>query len=150
MKATKYYSCFIAYGGPDQDFAARLNNSLRAKGVERWFFPKDAIAGRPTLEEERRARMNADKVVVVCSGAGLGQPGLLREIDETIQENPRKLIPVLKDVQWLSDPYHVTRDHRDFKPYLRDQVWADFDAKSYRVAFPDLLAGLSKRWPSRQ
>ena len=144
ITTTKYHSCFIAYGSPDQDFAARLNRSLKAKGVDRWFFPKDAIPGQPTLEEERRARRNADRIVAVCSGAGLGQPGLLREIDETMEENLGKLIPVLKDKHWLSDAYQIRRDDRDLKPFLRNQVWADFNSKPYREALSDLLAGLSK------
>ena len=144
VKATKYCSCFIAFGGPDQGFAARLDQSLGKKGIERWFFPKDAVAGQPTLEEERRARKNADKVIVVCSGAGLGQAGLLREIDETAQENPKKLIPILKDTAWLHQSYHIRRDDHDLKPYLQSTVWVDFSSKKYREALRGLVAALSK------
>ena len=142
LKDLKHYSCFIAYGGPDEEFAADLSKRLSAKGVETWFFPRDATVGEPSIEEERRARRNADKVVVICSVGGLSHPGVLREIDETGQEDPRRLVSILRDDGWRNPAYRVERDGRDLKHYLTKNVWADFANDS--SAFTRLLKSMEK------
>jgi len=148
LREAKYPTCFIAYGNPDEAFAKRLCNSLQKRGVVTWFFPHHAAVGNPTLEEERRARRGADRVLVVCSAAGLHQAGLLREIDETIQEDRLKLVPVLKDSKWRRPTYRIERDGRDLKPALLENVWADFNAKPHRTALAQMLRGL-RHWRER-
>lgn len=144
----RYYSCFIAYGTPDQEFATRLVEDLAVQGVKCWFFPSDAKVGAATLSEERRGRQDADKVIVICSGAGLAQPGVKREIDETAQEDPKKLLPINKDGEWRRKPYVIERDGRNLKPFLENNVWADFASKSYEKALEDVLKGLEKLPPA--
>ena len=146
---TKYYTCFIAYGSPDKEFARQLSDTLSARGVHCWFFPVDARVGRPTKAEERRGLQATEKVLVICSVAGLASPGILREIDETAGEDPKRLLAVLRDKDWLSGASVVARDGQDLKQHLLNNVWVDFSVGEFDDCFEKLLGGLAKTSPGR-
>lgn len=143
-QSVTYHGCFIAYGAPDEEFAKRLHRGLTSKGVPCWFFPVNAKVGQPTRAEERRGLQAFAKVLVVCSADGLSRPGVVREIDETIQEDPLRLLPVLRDNGWLAESFNVMRDGRDLKPFLVERVWADFSTEEFDDSYERLLAGLRK------
>jgi hypothetical protein len=150
VKKVRYYSCFIAYGGPDKVFATKLYDDLKSRGVSCWLFDADAAPGRPVWGEIGKHRREADKVVVTCSAASLVRDGLQKEIEETVDGDPSKLLPISLDAIWQERGFVVRRGDRDLKPYLVQQVYADFqgwgvDPGKYSRQLERLLSkGLSR------
>ena len=103
----------------------------------------------PTKAEERRGLQATEKVLVICSVAGLASPGILREIDETAGEDPKRLLAVLRDKDWLSGASVVARDGQDLKQHLLNNVWVDFSVGEFDDCFEKLLDGLAKTSPGR-
>jgi len=149
VRDIKYYTCFIAYGQPDVEFANRLVGDLRGKGVSCWVYDMDATPGERTWGEIGRRRREADKMVLVCSAKALVRDGVLKEIEEQIDEDPDKLVPVSLDDLWKEPGFKVIRGSRDLKPFLMERNWADFagwesDPSRYDRALERLLAGLKR------
>lgn len=140
----KYWTCFIAYGQPDVEFASRLKNDLVAHGVSCWLYGMDATVGEPTWAEIVRKRRGAEKVVVLCSLKALVRPGMLKEVEEQVDEDMAKLMPVSLDNDWREPGFKVMRDSRNLKPYLEDVNYADFANLEYEEALERLLAGLRR------
>jgi hypothetical protein len=126
----KYYSCFICYGQPDVDFAKRLRGDLAANGVPCWLYDLNATPGERTWQEIGRERRQADKMVVVCSVKALLRDGVLKEIEEQIDEDPDKMVPISRDDIWIQTGFRVVRGSRDLGPFLRDRNYADFSDDS--------------------
>jgi hypothetical protein len=142
----KYYSCFIAYGQPDLDFAKRLRDDLATRGVPCWLYDLDATPGERTWAEIGRERRQADKMVVVCSAAALVRDGVLKEIEEQIDENPDKMVPISRDDIWVQTGFRVVRGSRDLGPFLRDRNYADFsDESRYEESMQRLLKALRRK-----
>jgi len=141
----KYYSCFVCYGQPDVTFAKKLCQDLEARGVSCWLYDMDATVGEPTWGEIGRMRRQADKMVVLCSGQALVRPGMLKEIEEQIDEGLDKLVPISLDDFWKHPGLKVMRDGRDLKPFLLDRNYADFTNLPYQQALERLLAGLGRQ-----
>ena len=138
-----YHSCFISYGQPDIGLAERLRNDLVLRGVPCWLYTKDATPGEPSLREIGRRRREAGKIVVLCSVNSLHREGVLREIEDQIDEDPDKILPVSLDNDWKHSGFQVMRAGRDLKPFLLERNYADFvDPKGYEKALERLLAGM--------
>lgn len=95
-------SVFISYGAPDEAFAARLNRALLAEGVRTYFFKEDAEPGQKLHRLMRTGVNTHDRVILICSEASLKRPGLLNELEETLQRESREggqsyLVPVRVD-----------------------------------------------------
>ena len=121
-------STFISYGGPDTDFAQKLNDALLKNGVTTFFFAKDAIPGRKLHRTMRDGVNSHDRVILICSKASLDRPGVVNEITETLQREARDggkeyLIPITLDDHvfsgWKPDDPGVAQA-------IRDRVVADF------------------------
>lgn len=121
-------STFISYGGPDTDFAQKLNNALLANGVVTFFFVKDAIPGQKLHRLMRDGVNHHDRVILVCSQASLDRPGVLNEITETLQREARDggkeyLIPITLDDYvfngWKPNDFGLAQS-------IKDRVVADF------------------------
>ena len=140
----KYYSCFIAYGQPDVEFASRLKNDLGAHGVSCWLYAMHATPGKRTWTEIVGKRREADKVVVLCSADALVRDGVLKEIEEQVDEDPDKMVPVSLDDLWKASGFKVMRADRDLKPYLLERNYADFANLQYEEALERLLTGLRR------
>jgi hypothetical protein len=74
---------------------------------------------------------------------------LLKEIEETVDEDPSKLVPISLDNIWREEGFPVRRGARDLKPYLKDRIHADFvgwekDEKIYQKGLEKLLKGLQR------
>ena len=92
MKAkVMYYNCFVAYGEPERKFAEKLSKSLKAKGISCWLYAMDAKVGERTWKEITEKRRAAERVIVLCSSKTLVRDGLLKEIEEQIDEDPDKI-----------------------------------------------------------
>jgi hypothetical protein len=142
----EYHSCFISYGQPDRDFAKRLRDDLAARGVPCWLYDLDATVGERTWTEIGSVRRQADKMVVICSAAALIRDGVLKEIEEQIDEDPGKMIPISRDNLWREPGFQVTRAGRDLKPFLLDKNYADFsDESRYDKELQRLLTTLRRK-----
>ena len=140
-----YCTCFIAYGEPDRAFAEKLVKDLRGRGLSCWAYFSDYTPGERTWRELGQERQKAEKMVVLCSAPGLVKEGLLKEIEEQIDENPDKMVPVSLDNLWKEPGFRVMRGNRDLKPFLLpDRNYADF-TKPYEEAVEQLLKGLRRK-----
>ena len=139
----KYYSAFVAYGEPDRGFAMRLTDDLKAKGVQCWLYPTDYTAGERTWREIGQKRKESEKMIVICSARSLIRDGLLKEIEEQVDEDPDKMIPVSLDPLWQEKGFLVMRAGRDFKPFLLDKNYVNFHSDLvYEESLEKLLKGL--------
>jgi len=142
----KYCSCFISYGQPDVDLAQKLRGDLAARGVSCWLYDLDKTPGERTWTEIGRERRQADKMVVICSAAALIRHGALKEIEEQIDEDPDKMVPISRDKLWMERGFRVERGSRDLKPFLLDKNYADFsDESCYEESMQRLLKALRRK-----
>lgn len=139
---TLMQSTFISYGGPDETFARKLYEALRAHGVIVFFFPEDATLGERIDSEVFRRLQEQDRVILICSRSSLDRPGVLNEIQETFDREARDggatyLLPVMLDD-------YVLKGWRTTQPELAERVSrrvvGDFrKAKRNRAAFESAL-----------
>jgi len=142
----KYCSAFICYGQPDQSFAVKLVRNLMERGVSCWLYSMDFTVGERTWEEIGRVRREAEKMIVLCSMKALVRDGVLKEIEEQIDENPDKIVPVSLDELWKEKGFPVRRDETDLKPFLLERNIADFSKESdYKESLDRLLKGLERQ-----
>ena len=144
VATVKYHTAFIGYGEPDVDFAKRIDSELRAKGVSCWLYAVDSTPGRRTWHEIGERRRAADKMIVLCSAESLIRDGALKEIEEQIDEDPDKLLPVSLDNIWKKKGFRVIRGDRDLKPDLRVRNYADFASQPFDKAIDRLLGALRR------
>lgn len=147
-------STFISYGGPDEPFARRLYDALRANGVVTFFFPETARVGERIGDEVFNALQRHDRMILVCSRASLDRPGVLNEVQETLDREARDggatyLIPIMLDDYLLTD-------WKEVQPELAERVGrrvaADFSGTAsypakFDAALSRLLAALRKKGP---
>lgn len=127
-------------------FAERLKQDFMAKGVSCWVYSLDSTPGARTWGEISLRRREAEKMIVLCSAKSLIREGVLKEIEEQIDENPDKLVPVSLDDTWKETGFLVRRGTEDLKPFLLERNYADFSSpKHYREEFRRLLRGVEKR-----
>lgn len=138
----KYYSCFISYGQPDLPLATKLYEDLKARGISCWLYELDKTVGKRTWGEIGEARRSADKFVVLCSVPALLRDGVLQEIEDQINEDPDRLVPVSLDDLWREPGFRIVRGNHDLRPELENRNCANFAAKPYDEALEELLKGL--------
>lgn len=146
LTQVKYCSCFIAYGHPDVIFATRLVKDLRAKGVSCWLYEMHSTPGKRVWKEITQKRREAEKMIVLCSAKALIRDGVLKEIEEQIDEDPNKIVPISLDDTWKQSGFVIRRGHReDSKTFLLDRTYADFcDESKYKYSLERLLKGIKK------
>lgn len=117
-------STFISHGEPDALFALRLNETLRANGVETFLFSKNARPGERMHRVMRDGINKYDRMILVCSERSLERHGVQNEIEECLSREARDggasyLIPVtLDDYVFVAPEWHAS--------VIRDRVVADF------------------------
>jgi hypothetical protein len=85
-------------------------------------------------------------MVVICSAAALIRDGALKEIEEQIDEDPDKMIPISRDNLWREPGFRVVRGSHDLGPFLRDRNYADFcDESCYEESLQRLLKALRRK-----
>jgi hypothetical protein len=124
----RFQSVFISYGGPDELFAERLNDSLVECGVNTFLFSKDARPGDKLHRVMREGVNKHDRVVLICSRNSLERPGVVNELEETLQREARQggaavLIPITLDDYVFGD---WAPQNPDLAQAVRDRVVADF------------------------
>lgn len=145
LAEVKYCTCFVCYGQPDLVFAESLVENLKARGVSCWLYSMDYTPGRKVWGEIIQKRREAEKMIVLCSAKALVRNGVLKEIEEQIDENPDKMVPISLDDLWKENGFSVKRGQRDLKTFLLDQNYADFtDEPTYDKSLSRLLKGLKR------
>jgi hypothetical protein len=146
---------FISYGGPDEAFAQKLYDALKAHGVVTFFFPKSATVGERIDNEVFGRFQEHDRVILVCSRNSLDRPGVLNEIQETFDREARDggatyFLPVTLDD-------YVFTGWRTTQPVLAERVGrrvvGDFrraahSRKEFVEALGRLLDALKTRQPT--
>ncbi len=131
LKPLEYYSCFISYSSGDQDFAERIYSDLQEAGIRCWFAPQSLQIGdrfRERIDDSIRLH---DKVLLILSEASVNSRWVETEITKALQEEERRLAPVLipirvdnavleTDRPWAAD-LRRTRQIGDFREW-RDQA----------------------------
>lgn len=141
----KYRTAFIAYGEPDVSFARKLHDDLINNRVSCWLYKTDKTIGERTWREISIKRREAEKMIVICSAKSLIRDGLLKELEEQVDEDPEKLIPISLDELWKEKGFLVMREGRNLKPYILDRNYADFcSGFDYKENFDKLLRALKK------
>ncbi len=138
-------STFISYGGPDEAFARKLYNSLRAHKVPVFFFPESATVGERIDSEVFRQIQEHDRVLLICSRSSLDRRGVISEIQETLDREARDGGATYLLLIMLDD--HVLTGWRDSRPELAERVGrrivGDFRrAKRAKSAFDSAMARL--------
>lgn len=145
LAEVKYCSSFVCYGQPDLKFAETLVKDLKARGASCWLYSMDATPGERTWREITQKRREAEKIIVICSAQSLVRNGVLKEIEEQIDEDPEKIVPISVDNLWKQNGFSVKRGQRDLKPFLLERNYADFiDKSKYEVSLKRLLKGLKR------
>jgi len=145
ISEVKYFTCFISYGSPDEDFAIKLVEDLRSRGVSCWLWKLDHTVGEKTWKEITYKRRESEKMILLCSLRSLIRPGIKREIQEQISENENKIIPISLDNDWKHPSFEVKTDTMNLKPFLEIRNYADFsDYSKYDRALNKLLKGLKR------
>jgi len=141
----KFYRCFLCHGQPDEAFASRLVDDLRERGIQCWFYPIDSTIGESSWREITKKRRESDKMIVLCSCKSLIRDRVLKEIEEQIDEDPEKIIPISLDNVWKEKGFPVKRGDRDLKPFLLERNYADFNDESrYYESLNKLKKALKK------
>jgi hypothetical protein len=146
LAEVRYCSAFVSCGQPDEAFASRLVMDLRSRGVSCWLYGLDYTPGERIWREIGLRRREAEKMIVLCSAESLIREGVLKEIEEQIDEDPDKIIPISLDDLWMEKGFRVMRGERDLKPFLLERNYADFsDNSQYESSLNRLLEGLERR-----
>jgi len=93
---------FISYGGGDEEQAAKINKTIKSKGVKTWFFPDDALPGEKLHRVMHDGVNNHDRVLLICSKSSLSRKGVLNEIERVLEREAKEggsdiLLPVTID-----------------------------------------------------
>jgi hypothetical protein len=121
-------STFISYGGPDEDFARKVFDSLKKMGVVVFFFPETARLGERIDSEVFRRIQEHDRVLLICSKESLERPGVTHEIRETLDREARDggatyLLPITLDDYVFSG---FRERHSDLAERLSRRIIGDF------------------------
>jgi hypothetical protein len=148
-------STFISYGAPDEAFAQRLYAALKARGIVTFFFPQTARLGARIGDEVFRGIRGHDRVLLVCSRKSLDRPGVLNEIQETLDREARDggstyLLPIALD-DYVFKGWHkrqpvlaervASRVVGDFRGALRSPA-------QFSVALNRVVDALKRKRPS--
>jgi hypothetical protein len=146
MATVQYDSCFISYGEPDRAIAERLYRDLQARGASCWLYAFDATPGARTRHEFKTKLREADRMVLLCSAQSLVREGVLTELEEVIDDNPEKLVPISTESLWQAPGFRIMRGNRDLGPWLRERNYADFgkDGGAYDEGLRRLLKALKR------
>ena len=142
-------STFISYGGPDEPFARRLYEALHRNGVTTFFFPEHAKPGQRIGRVVRENVESYDRILLLCSKMSLDRPGVLYEIEETLERERRAggadyLVPVMLDDHLLSG---WKPERPDVARALQGRVVADFrnadrDEEKFNAGLRKLIGAL--------
>ncbi len=152
VEEQSFHSCFVSYGGEDQDFAERLAFQLSIAGVANTIFSRDARGGEKLHEFMWKGVNHHSRILLLCSESSLVRPGVLNEIEEVLAREGREggrsvLIPIALDRYVFSD---WSPERESFAQRIKDRVILDFSGaqgshRKFTAAFERLLDALRVR-----
>ncbi|MDQ1279383.1 MAG: hypothetical protein QG670_645 [Thermoproteota archaeon] len=146
LAEVKYMTAFIVYDELDASFAERLHDDLIMNGVSCWLYKTDYTMGENTWREISNKRREAEKFIVLCSSNSLVKDGLLKELEEQVDEYVEKIVPISLDEQWKQNGFFVMRADLNLKQYILDRNYADFGSNfNYKDNLEKLLKALEKK-----
>ena len=146
IRTLAYYSCFICCGKPDEKFARKLYRDLEAHGVESWLYVESARAGDPIWPDIKKELDAKEKWIVFCSLGSLSREGVRREIEEMVDKDRERIVPLSLDGYWKDESFEVRSGSRNLKPFLVERTSASFSGRgSYSKGLSRLLRALSRR-----
>ena len=141
-----YDTIFISYGNPDLEFVEFLRNWLSRRGVVCWSWNIDHTIGADTWKEIVKFRQQSERVLILCSLKSLIRPAVKKEIEDQINEDESKIIPLSLDKDWLNPNFEVRTQTRNIKEYILSKNYADFtDKTKYADSLQKLLNTLKKK-----
>ena len=126
--SSPYYSVFISYGGPDEDIARRIHETLRLRGVNTFFFPESAVPGVRLHRTMHDGVNEYDRIILLCSNKSLNRRGVLNEIEQLLVRESEEggselMIPIVID-NYLFDSWNPQKE--DLRHQVVTRVVADF------------------------
>lgn len=117
-------SLFISYGGPDEDAAKIINQSLKGYGIKTWFFPDDSLPGQKLHRMMYDGVNDHDSVLLICSKDSLTRNGVMNEIERVLEREAQEggqdiLIPITVD-KYIFDEWKPER--RDIAAQVKSRV----------------------------
>ena len=121
---TEFHSCFISYSHADKNYARRLHDHLRTRGIRCWLDEHDLKPGDRILDVVSDAIRLHDKILLCCSESSLESWWVKDEIRKA-QERERRdgrdiIIPL------MVDRYLLDRWEDGLATDLRSRLAADF------------------------
>lgn len=140
---------FISYGAPDEEFATKLNQALKEKGISTYFFAVNAVPGEKLHKMMRKGVNESERVILVCSQQSLQRSGVLNELDLVLARESReggsdRLLPITLD-RYIFEGWQPEDSH--LKTAVLDHIVCDFrgtelDNARFNAALEKLLKAL--------
>jgi len=147
LQPVEFYSCFISYSSPDQNFVERLYSDLQNEDIRCWYAAEDLKIGeeiRTRIDESIRMH---DKLLLVLSEQSIKSQWVEQEVETALakerEQSRMVLFPIRLDDAVMGIPtgwpafIKNTRNIGDFRN------WEDHD--SYQKAFHRLMRDLKAK-----
>jgi len=113
----KMNSVFISYSSKDRDFASRLANDLKSRGISVWFDQWELKAGESLTEKIGNAIKAQDYLIAILSRTSVKSAWVMKELGTAlIRELEERRVVVLP----------LIIEDCDIPPLLSDKVYIDF------------------------
>lgn len=137
---------FISYGAPDEEIATKINNSIKSKGVETWFFPEDSIPGQKLHRMMSEAVHKYDRTLLICSKNSVVRGGVLNEIERLLEREANEggteiIIPVSLDDYIFND---WKPEKSDIKRQVLSRVVCKINNENFDTEIGKILNALKK------
>ena len=150
---------YISCAAGDVAFAEQLRDQLRDQGVRTWVFAENfrgnaLVDRRSTSEEEEIERWvrHYDKLIVVCSQAGLESETLRTDLTQAkdLQQSQDQWIVYLVDPDGtLDNPSARSARNLTYEHVIFDMRGQEGPAASYQEALDKLVENLKQEQPAR-
>ena len=123
---------FICHSSLDKEFAARLSEDLRSRGVSVWLDKSVLRVGDSLFESIQEGLRNSEYVIVILSKGSMERPWVRKEVAAAfnleVEANRKRVLPAIIE-------------ECDIPIFLKDKLYADFSL-SYEEGFESLFAAL--------
>lgn len=119
------HSVFVSYSSADRDFASKLSQELKDRGINAWMADEQVTPGGNWSLETGRALERSDAMVIVLSPDAVKSEQVSRDIDYALTASRlrHRVIPVLarptQDVPWVLRKLQMVEVGRDPKAAVR-------------------------------
>lgn len=139
-------SLFISYGGPDEVIAKKINNAIKSRGVETWFFPEDSIPGDKLHRMMSEGVNKYDRTLLICSKESVLRYGILNEIERMLEREANEggsdiIIPVALD-DYIFNEWKPERI--DIKQQVTSRVVSKINNNNFDVEIEKILSALRR------